>query len=551
MCKPLKKISLTALYSYIIGIICCFISACTKGDFDFNKLAANQWDAEFAVPLVNSTVGLKDINLPANCYLQVEADNSQSIVYTGNLISVKASDFITQLNSIPVNTSYSLSATDILAFNLAPVGATYTNSSSQVIDLSAQTTNGAAMDLDSTVLKSGELKLQIQNTFSHNAVVTISIPAIKKAGVGFTNTMALHANTTIPLSIDLTNARVDLTKNGTTQNKIEIFYTTTITKANNNSSGSITYSGSVNNAAFKILYGDVHRQTLLNKGLDSIDVPVFKDIKSTGGIVLNNASIKLNFTNSFGIPFALSFTSIKGYNPQIGNFYLNTAGINPSNFIVNYALQGQTAITSLTLNQTNPAASGSYLSLSGFLSNTPYNIAPKANTQTNPSTVSLPSYKNFIADTSSTGISSIITIPLDGKIKGFNLKDTFDFSFGSVDNIESFTLRTLINNGFPVSLASKLIFTDAAYNVIYTLDGATNPVINSGTVDAATGKVIAKTATTSEFIIGGSVVPNLNKVKKIIMQMTVASVANGQQNVKVFAGDEMNVIMGIRAKPKL
>ncbi|MFY0100136.1 hypothetical protein ABTQ08_21970, partial [Acinetobacter baumannii] len=81
-----------------------------------------------------------------------------------------------------------------------------------------------------------------------------------------------------------------------------------------------------------------------------------------------------------------------------------------------------------------------------------------------------------------------------------------------------------------------LIFTDAAYNVIYTLDGATNPVINSGTVDAATGKVIAKTATTSEFIIGGSVVPNLNKVKKIIMQMTVASVANGQQNVKVFAG---------------
>ncbi|MGQ4828227.1 hypothetical protein, partial [Enterococcus faecalis] len=83
------------------------------------------------------------------------------------------------------------------------------------------------------------------------------------------------------------------------------------------------------------------------------------------------------------------------------------------------------------------------------------------------------------------------------------------------------------------------------------LDGATNPVINSGTVDAATGKVIAKTATTSEFIIGGSVVPNLNKVKKIIMQMTVASVANGQQNVKVFAGDEMNVIMGIRAKPKL
>ncbi|MFX5817464.1 hypothetical protein ABTE26_21435, partial [Acinetobacter baumannii] len=76
---------------------------------------------------------------------------------------------------------------------------------------------------------------------SHNAVVTISIPAIKKAGVGFTNTMALHANTTIPLSIDLTNARVDLTKNGTTQNKIEIFYTTTITKANNNSSGSITY----------------------------------------------------------------------------------------------------------------------------------------------------------------------------------------------------------------------------------------------------------------------------------------------------------------------
>jgi len=194
---------------------------------------------------------------------------------------------------------------------------------------------------------------------------------------------------------------------------------------------------------------------------------------------------------------------------------LNTAGINPANFIVNHALQGQTATAVLTLNQNNPAAAGSNLSLSGFLSNMPYNIATKATTQTNPLTVTLPSYKNFIADTSSAGISSVITVPLDGKIQGFNVKDTFDFSFGSVDNVESFTLRTLINNGFPVSLASKLIFTDAAYNVIYTLDGATNPIINSGTVDA-TGKVIAKTATTSEFIFGGSVVPNLNKVKKLL-----------------------------------
>jgi len=155
-------------------------SSCTKGDFDFNKLAANQWDPEFAVPLVNSTVSLKDINLPANCYLQVEADNSQSIVYTGSLITVKTTDFITQLNSIPVNTSYTLSATDIAAFLLVPIGTSYTSSASQVIDLSAQTTNGSGMDLDSAVLKSGELKLQIQNTFSHTANITISIPAIKK-----------------------------------------------------------------------------------------------------------------------------------------------------------------------------------------------------------------------------------------------------------------------------------------------------------------------------------------------------------------------------------
>lgn len=546
----LKNLFSFAKRYVLFCIFCLFIIACNKSDFNFNKLVSNQWDATFAAPLINSTISLTDINLPANCYLKVEADNSQSIVYTTNFITVKSSDFIAQLNSIPVNTTYNLSTTDLVAFNSASVGSSYQTTSSQIIDLAAQTTNGAVMDLDSVVLKSGLLNLQIQNTFSHNATVVITIPAIKKLGVSISNTINLNANATNQLNIDLSNARIDLSKSGTTKNKIEIIYTTTIIKANNNSVGSIIYSGNINNASFKTLYGDVHQQTLINKELDSIAIPIFNNLKSSAGISINNATIQLNFTNSFGIPFSSSFNSIKGFNPQQGNFYLNTSGINPTNFIVNAALQGQTSTASLTLNQTNPVAWGSNLSLNGFLNNMPYNITPKVNTQTNPSGINFPLYKNFIADTSSASINGIVTIPLDGKIQGFNVKDTFDFSFGSVNNVESFTLRTLINNSFPVSLASKLIFTDAAYNVVYVLDGATNAIINCGTVDT-TGKTIASTTTTSEFLIGETVVPNLSKVKKLIMQLTVASVANGQQNVKIYADNNLNVIMGIKAKLKL
>ncbi|MBS1626551.1 MAG: hypothetical protein JSR09_01780 [Bacteroidetes bacterium] len=546
-----KNIFATAKNTFALYVLLIFISSCNKSDFNFDKLAANQWDATFAVPLINSTINLNDINLPANCYLKVEADNSQSIVYTGNFATVKSTDFITQLNSIPVNTIYNLNVTDLAAFNTISIGSSYQTTSSQIINLSAQTTNGAVMDLDSVILKSGILNLQIQNTFSHKATVVIAIPAIKKSGISISNTINLNANATTQLNIDLSNAKIDLTKNGTTENKIEIIYTTTITKENNNSTGNIVYSGAVNNATYKILFGDVHQQTMMNKGFDSINIPIFKSIKKTEGIILNNANIQLNFNNTFGIPFSTSFISIKGFNPQQGNFYLNTSNINPTNFIVNAALQGQTSTASLTLNQTNPIASGSNLSLNGFLNNMPYNIVPKANTQTNPSGVILPLYKNFIADTSSASVSGIVTIPLDGKIQGFNIKDTFNFSFGSVNNVESFTIRTLINNGFPVSLASKLIFTDEFYNIVYTLDGASNPIINSGTIDATTSKVITPTTTTSEFLIGGTTVPNLYKVKKVVMQLNIASVANGQQNVKIYADNNLNFIMGIKAKLKL
>ncbi len=534
-----------------LAVFFSIITACQKDLFNFDKLAANQWDPEFAVGLASGSVGVSDINLTGDSYLVINSDKLASIVYNSTFKTYKASDFIPRLLSTPLVQIVTLTPTQTagLASPLIPIGTSFVTSSSLTQSVATSGTN-ARVFIDSVILKTGVIQLDVDNKFSHNIRVDLTVPGVLKNGVPITGTLSLAGNAKGTINIDIANLMTNLTKGGTTTDSLEVKYNVTFTKtASTNASGSIEFISNITNPSFKLAYCDVKNQQISLTNNDSIAINILKSLPS-GTLSLNDATVKLFFANSFGIPINVALSEVKGYTPAAGNFFLNVAGINPQNILITAPANiNQTASSVFTLNKTNPPSSGTSLNLPDFLSKFPKALTPKFAASTNPTGVARPIYKNFVSDTSQIAINAEITIPFDFKSTDFTLKDTFDFDFGTIDNVKSFILRAAFNNGFPVTLSPKFTFTDIAYNTILTIDGQTNALIKAATIDA-TGKVTAKTATISDFEFSPTVVPNLSKVKKVIMNAGMTTANNGSQYTKLYSDYLMEVKIGAKAKLK-
>ncbi|MFY7899881.1 MAG: hypothetical protein ACOVNY_06835 [Chitinophagaceae bacterium] len=520
-------------------------TGCEKDLFKLDRLVDNQWDPEFAVAMVNGSVGINDIDLTNNSFLQVNADKSVSVVYTGTISNYNAADFIPRMVSTPLQQTIALSPQETAGFALIPVGTAFSINSNQAFDLSTQT--NIKMDIDSIILKTGIANIDIDNKFSHNVSLQITIPAIIKNGAPLTTTVNVGPNAKGNATIDVSDVVCNLTKNGTTSNFFEATYRITFTKtASPILSGSLTITGNILNPTLRLVYGEAKQQNFLNKPNDSIPINIFETPVS-GSFLLNDATLKLSFANSFGIPIQIAIPQVRGYSPTNGTFFLNTGAINPQNFLIAAPANiRQTANSVLTLTKNNPPSNGNLLNLPEFLSKLPRSFAPQFSAQTNPSTVTRPAYRNFVCDTSKMKIVGEINIPLEGKASNFLVRDTFDYDFGKVDKVQSIVLRAWFNNGFPITLSPRFTFTDNNYNVIHVIDGQTNALVNAAPVDA-NGKVTSKQVTQSEFTIPNSVVQNLTKVKKVIMTAGIATISNGTQNVKIYSDYLIDVKIGARA----
>ena len=524
-------------------------TGCTKNTYDFNTFASNQWDPEFATALVTGSVGINNINLTdSNSYLQVASDSSMSFVWYGNITKFYTSDFIPGLASSPSVFTRSLSPAEQAALGVAPTNSTYTITGLQVANLSTE--KSSQINIDTIILKTGTISFNIQNSFSDPGVVTITVPGIKEAGVPFSRVVNIKASASASVSYDLSNLNIDMSNGGTTYNYLELDYSIAFTKVSSSTLGSISFTTQINNPSLKTLYGDVLQQNFFTAEVRTIPLNIFKNVQQNATLSLSDANVKLLFKNSFGVPMNFALTQLKGTDASNDTFHLNVGGISPTPFYIHGASSlGMVAYDTLSLNKNNPASGSGGLNLPQFLSSLPTSFYPKFTAITNPGPSTTKHY-NFIQDTSSGTIDAQIQIPLDVKINTYLTKDTFDYNIGSVQNIQSLTLRTYFNNGFPIGINGSLAFKDANYNTIFTLGSTQIPLLAPAVTDPNTGLVTTKTPTTTDFALDSSEVANLGNVKKVIFTGTVSSPGNGSQYAKIYSNYTIDIKIGAKAKLK-
>src|SRR4030095_8456309 len=184
-------------------------------------------------------------------------------------------------------------------------------------DLSFSTSQG--VEIDSMVLKYSQLLINFNSNFPADVDVRVTIPGMIKNGVVFSELISINYNGSVPVVsqqiISLDGYHLDLTKQGTTNNTLEVLFSTTVYGSGQGISATnfIQHDLTFESMQFRILYGYVGQQTLGNLQ-DSVAISIYNSAIGSGSFSILDPKIQFDIYNSFGIPFNARISQLKALN---------------------------------------------------------------------------------------------------------------------------------------------------------------------------------------------------------------------------------------------
>jgi len=536
-----KRSALLIASFLFMGIVIFTVQSCVKDNFKFDKIAKMDYSPNIAFPLIYSSLTVQDILTKADHQgvVSVGSDNFCTIVYTGNLFSLKGSDLVLLPNQQPPSYSASLTPAQIAALSGA---GTVTASYSQNVNFSSGT-----VKIDSMIFKSGNLNISLNSDFKFSGQITIKIPTAKKNGVPFSKVLPFNYTGFVPVitnaNYDLTSYSVDMTIGGTTNNQFTVNYDVTLTGGGTPplTTDMITLTQSFTGLNFDKIFGDIGQQAL-SPNKDTVALSIFKNSLGIGTFTLVNPSVKVLISNSYGIPINASISQLDGYNPPATTYPI-TGSPNPIPILSpNFSQIGQTLKDSFSLNSSNS-------NIVPIINNTPKYVIYKINSLSNPGG---PTHNNFVIDTSYFKVDMQINLPLYGTAKDFTMMDTLAFTMDSTvsNTIESALFRIYNSNGFPFDINMQAYFTDSLYNRLDSLIIPNQLILLSAAVNTTTGMVISPTQKTYDATVNKARLLHLKTSKHLLLKAVAATTNNGTTNVKIYATDRLDVKIGVQVQIK-
>ena len=542
-----KHYTLLRTFYVLLLLSTTIFQGCVKDKIDLNKSGNNSISPQLAGALVYSSLTIKDILNKTNKNGQLTTDSTGfiTLVYKGNLFSLKAADVVTIPAQTPVTANVSLSVAEVAALNTLPNGSSITVSDSSLVNF--QTGGGAQVDILNC--KTATLALNLNYNIKDNAVIKITIPGATLNGIAFTQTIPVtYAGSPVNISNNyiLDGYKIDMTNGSpTTHDVIKIKYDVIIT----NTAGHISTVGdgasfteTFSNVTYNSIIGYLGQQ-FLSPNTDTIPITLFQNSLLNNGATFHilNPLIKVFLTNSYGLPIKANFNIFEGYSPgpPATNYPITGTGIPNPIPIPTPTTLGQSAIDSFSLDKNNS-------NIFTLINQLPKNVIYNVSSQSNPAG---PIYSNFITDSSQFKIDMELDLPLEGTASNFLFQDTVPYSFNmNTDQVKSITVRAYINNGFPIDVNMRVAFVDSAYNVIDELINPTYQLIIPSASIGANGMVTSPTASSNDFTIPSSVIPQLNKVKHILIGAVANTINGGTTNVKIYDFYHIDVKLGVNVQ---
>ncbi len=523
--------------SLIILLIIIVLQSCYKDKFNFDSMTSTELNANWAVPLVKSTLTIADLIDETSTTLTEDLDHFLTLVYTNRILSKLANEMI-EIPDEVIDTTIYFS----YPINLPPGDST---TESFVYTQAFNTPNNEI--IDSVYIKSGTFHFYAKGYMNHNGKVVVTIPGLRKDGDVFQDTLRYIYTGRLPVIVDtkydLSGYIMKLVHMGGNNNQLKEYVSITgyADTLKDKSPYKFITTKSIKDLEYTKVFG-YFGQYDYNFEVEKLRIKMFEEI-SKGMQILEDPKFNLIFKNSFGMPIQASFIEFTAHHFPV-EVPITGPGLQNINVYYPFYNQiGQEITTIHTLDKNNSNVKDAF-------NINPKYINYKIDAKSNPSGVVT---QNFALDSSRFIVDMEAELPLFGRGWGFVLQDTNEFNFeediGDIEEIESVEFRINANNGFPADGIVQVYFTDTNYVVLDSLLNPLEQILSTAIPGGPpTYRVLEKTNKTTSIVYDRARLDKIFHTMKIITKAEFSTVNNGGTIVKIYSDYGVDVKVGVKAK---
>ncbi len=408
---------------------------------------------------------------------------------------------------------------------------------------------GSGIELDELKILTGNASYHIQSTSTLPATINISMPTAIRSGVAVSESINVGALASFNGTLSFNNTVVDLgTDPDQAYNRVPLTYGITVNSNNAlvtfNSTDAINFDLTLQNPSFDYVKGYFGQ---MNETIDpdSIDLDIQDILRNlTGEFLVSSPSIKLNYSNSFGVPIELTLNATgkrdtKRVNLGLAPFSI-TSPVTPIRDVSG----------SYTIDKSNS-------SLPQLISMPPEVIRFSGAARMNPLADPTHLRNNYVYGNSRFIGSLEVEVPLEFRINNLQFADTVDNflkdeSSDSPVNIDKFGLLRVVlsaSNGFPLGISVKMSLYDSLTNKIKATVDATD-ILKPAPV-GSNGKALGVTDSKTSIEFTSDFFKSVNKADKIIFRFTLNTTDNGTKDVKIYSDYSIDFNAALVVRPDI
>jgi hypothetical protein len=496
--------------------------ACQKTDLSNAELADHE--AEFAFPLFNTTLLMKDLMLKvlndtlSGDTIVVNSDGTMTLYYTGDVAEKPATDIFASFTGgfFPLFDTIGTSPIDMLE----------------------------GVTIYRADLKKGRIQITAFNSKPDTLTCKLRIPQMSKDGEMFAYYFTLLPTSThYSPPIDVSGYVLE-----SDSNTLEFIYEAY--KPNGERvkiEPGVLISFETLEFSYLEGYWGYQRYPLIR---DTIEIDINQtDLK--GDVTVKNPKVTMRISNSWGFPTrgVVKYLSFIGQNgeeiPLVSSIFVDSAvDFNYPKFALNEI--GQTKYTDLFLDETNSNIADIFNAQPTRLI---YEVDGISNAEQDPDII------GFLTDSSIISLKMQVELVLEGSARNFGAEQMLDLNFGDfgdidTTNIQEVEFKLVTENGTPIASELQLYFLDDAGAALDSLfsDGS-RFIMEAAPVN---GDGVATGVTRTENFIQMPI-ERFNRIrtaKKAFLKTAFTTAEGGSIPVKLLADDRATVKMGMKVKTK-
>ncbi len=508
-------------YSLFFGalLVLLFSTACQDQLADLGAIDATRYEADYAIPLVDSRIGMRDIleNFEENSTLTIDADGLLRFRYSGDILTRTSDDVFAAINQTIGNSGILplLNQRQALPFS-TPDGLEIDRVEMKETTLTYAFTNRHPVAV--------EIELRMPNVALNGEplFVSASLPAYSGTGTAPGTSNALN-----PLSLD----GYSLTPEGDSI-YIDILYLTPEGDTLLPSAGSGLL---IEN--FSFTYAEGYLGNIEYTGERDTILIDFFDNWIQGDVYFEQPKITFNFENSFGVPTEavvdlFNIITAEGETLPLESVFIDQGGIQFPYPTLEEV--GQVKTTQFLFDRSNS-------NIDVVLGSKPVAIDYDVSALTNPDNNT--AIRGFITDTSYYKVLVDVELPLYGSAANFVVRDTFDIDLSSYPDVKAIAFKIVTENGLPLSVALQGNFLDANNQSLAQLFPDAATLVGGAPVDSQ-GEPTASRTVTSFSEWDETSLPAIRMANRLVLTSTFSTTLESAASVRLLSGQEVNVKIG-------